>query len=115
MFRWWAYSASPRYAGNTDFEASPKRVSDSLAAIDAFFRDLPVKTGLPPDRVLFTLDGFRYPQAAAEGAMQTPASVTHKKTAHISGQYPHAVTTTDAAPSASAPTVTAPPGVPCVA
>src|SRR5262249_38809017 len=52
---------------NTPADASPQRVSDSLAAIDAFFRDLPEETGLPPDRVLFTLDGFRYPQAAADG------------------------------------------------
>ena len=33
--------------------------------MDAFFRDLPDVIGLPPDRVLFTLDGFRYPDAVA--------------------------------------------------
>ena len=38
-----------------------------LAAIDAFFRDLPDRVGLPPDRVLFTLDGFRNAEAAREG------------------------------------------------
>ena len=41
---------------------------DSLAGIEAFFRDLPVMVGLPPDRVLFTLDGLRYPDLAAAAA-----------------------------------------------
>ncbi len=49
-------------------EPEPVRIRKSLAAIDAFFRDFPVEVGLPPDRVLFTIDGFRYPQAAAAGA-----------------------------------------------
>jgi hypothetical protein len=31
------------------------------------FRDLPTIVSLPPDRVLFTVDGFRYPDAEAEG------------------------------------------------
>jgi hypothetical protein len=61
-------TAAPRYMGNTAVEASPSRVSDSLAVIDAFFRDLATKTTLPPDRVLFTIDGFRYPPDAAAGA-----------------------------------------------
>lgn len=52
--------AAPRYAGNTDASVDQKRVKDSLAALDAFFRDVPERVGLPPDRVLFTLDGFRY-------------------------------------------------------
>jgi hypothetical protein len=60
--------AAPRYAGNTAAEASPLRVQTSLAAINAVFRDLPAMVGLPPDRVLFTLDGFRYPEVAAAGA-----------------------------------------------
>jgi len=59
--------AAPRYAGNTAAEVDPPRVRTSLAAIDAVFRDLPEIVGLPPDRVLFTLDGFRYPDAAASG------------------------------------------------
>ena len=44
-----------------------KRVQDSLAAIDAFFRDVPERVGLPPERVLFTLDGFRTADAARAG------------------------------------------------
>jgi hypothetical protein len=59
--------AGPRYAGNTDAQADPVRVKASLAVIDAIFRDLPTIVGLPPDRVLFTLDGFRYPDHAASG------------------------------------------------
>lgn len=57
-------NAQPRYAGNTDASADQKRVADSAAGIDAFFRDLPERVGLPPERVLFTLDGFRYGPAA---------------------------------------------------
>lgn len=57
-----------RYAGNTFAAPDPERVRDSLAAIDAFFRDLPGAVGLPPDRVLFTVDGFRSPEDAARGA-----------------------------------------------
>jgi hypothetical protein len=59
--------AEPRYFGSTAADAGAKRVSDSLAAIDAFFRDL-AEVGLPPHRVLFAMDGFRYPEAAAAGA-----------------------------------------------
>ncbi len=60
-------NAQPRYAGNTDASVDGKRVRDSLAAIDAFFRDLPERVGLPADRVLFTLDGFRNADAARAG------------------------------------------------
>jgi hypothetical protein len=60
--------AAPRYAGNTAADANTARVNDSLAAIDAFFRDLPGFVGLSPERVTFTMDGFRYPERAAEGA-----------------------------------------------
>ena len=56
-----------RVAGYTSAEADPVRVGDSLAVIEAFFRDLPDYTGLPPDRIVFTTDGFRYPNAANEG------------------------------------------------
>jgi hypothetical protein len=59
--------AAPRYAGNTAAEADSFRLRVSLAAIDAFFRDLPANVGLPPDRILFIVDGFRYPQALTEG------------------------------------------------
>jgi hypothetical protein len=60
-------NAQPRYAGNTDASTDERRVRDSLAAIDAFFRDLLERVGVPPDRVLFTLDGFRYADAASAG------------------------------------------------
>lgn len=58
---------APQYAGNTDAAAGPVRVRESLAAIDAFFRDIPEKIGLPPQDILFTVDGFRYDEAAAAG------------------------------------------------
>jgi len=60
-------NAQPRYAGNTDASTDEKRVRDSLAAIDAFFRDMPERIGLPADRVLLTLDGFRNADAARAG------------------------------------------------
>jgi hypothetical protein len=58
-------TGTPRYAGNTDAEAEPRRVRDSLAAVDAFFRDLPQYTGLPASQILFVVDGLRYPDTAA--------------------------------------------------
>jgi hypothetical protein len=61
-------NAQPRHAGNTDTSVDQKRVRDSLAALDAFFRDVPDRIGLPPERILFTLDGFRYAAAAQAGA-----------------------------------------------
>jgi hypothetical protein len=60
--------AAPRYSGNTAARADPTRMRDSLAAMDALFRDMPALIGLPPERVLFTLDGFRYPDTSADGA-----------------------------------------------
>jgi hypothetical protein len=60
--------AAPRYAGNTSAAVDPPRLEASLTAIDAVFRDLPAMVGLPPDRILFTLDGFRYPDGAAGGS-----------------------------------------------
>ena len=61
-------AAAPEYAGNTAVAAEVARVKDSLMAIDAFFRDLAGLVRLPPERVLLTMDGFRYPQAADKGA-----------------------------------------------
>ena len=61
-------NAAPRYAGNTDASTDEKRLRDSLAAVDAFLRDVPERVGHSPDRVLFTLDGFRYADTARDGA-----------------------------------------------
>jgi len=60
-------NAQARYAGNTDASTDATRVRDSLAAIDAFLRDLPERVGLPAEGVLFTLDGFRSADAASAG------------------------------------------------
>jgi len=49
-----------------DPEAARTRVS--LAVIDAFFRDLAAMVRLPPERILFLMDGFHYPAAAAGNA-----------------------------------------------
>jgi hypothetical protein len=55
-----------RHYVGTDPSAGEKRVRDSLAAIDAILRDVPERVGLAADRILFTLDGFRYADAARE-------------------------------------------------
>jgi hypothetical protein len=60
--------AEARYAGNTASDAGAERLSRSLAAVDAFFRDLPSYAGLPPSRILFVVDGLRYPDVAAASA-----------------------------------------------
>jgi hypothetical protein len=60
--------AENRYAGNTATDAGAKRLSRSLAALDAFFRDLPSYADLPPSRILFVVDGLRYPDVAAASA-----------------------------------------------
>jgi hypothetical protein len=61
-------AAEPRYAGNTAADAGAERLSRSFATLDAFFRDLPGYAGLPPSRILFVVDGLRYPEVAAASA-----------------------------------------------
>ena len=46
-------------------DSDAERTQISYAVIEAFFRDLATLVKLPPDRVLFTLDGYHYPQTAA--------------------------------------------------
>lgn len=61
-------AAVPRDTGTPAADAEEKRVRDSIAAVDAFFRDLPEYTGLPPSRILFVVEGFRYADLAAVSA-----------------------------------------------
>ena len=49
-------------------EAGGTRLAAAEAVARAFFRDLPRLVNLPPARVLFVLDGFRYPERAAAEA-----------------------------------------------
>ena len=58
----------PRYAGNTAADTGKARINASIAAIEAFFRDLPDFSGLPPESILFTMDGPRYPDEAIASA-----------------------------------------------
>ncbi len=60
-------NAAPRFTGAIDAATATPRVRDSLAAIDAFFRDIPKKVGLPPRDILFTVDGYRYPESIKSG------------------------------------------------
>ncbi len=48
------------YVGNVPANVSLEREQDTYLAIDAFFRDLPVYSGLGPDQILFVMDGMRY-------------------------------------------------------
>ena len=50
---------APRYVGNTQAATSAKRQRHSIAVVDAFFRDLPQRSGLRPERILILLDGLR--------------------------------------------------------
>src|SRR5262249_6800498 len=60
-------AAHAQYAGNTVAQADEHRLQLSRAMLDAFFRDLPGRVGLPRERLLFTLDGFRTAANAESG------------------------------------------------
>jgi hypothetical protein len=47
------------YVGNVQARKSDVAVAESKRAVDAFLRDLLTMTGLPPDRILFIVDGMR--------------------------------------------------------
>lgn len=55
------------FAGNTATSTETTRVQASLQVIDTFLADLKQIPGLAASRVLFTVDGFRYPDASAAG------------------------------------------------
>ncbi|MDO8607319.1 MAG: hypothetical protein Q7R40_12350 [Phaeospirillum sp.] len=59
-----ARAAAPSYVGNTLADADAVRIGQSERAVDAVFRDLPRWSGLPPERILFVMDGLRYPSHA---------------------------------------------------
>ena len=65
---WWAglgigaaQAAPPAYVGNVPATVDAHRLAQSRRALDAFFRDLPAYAGLPSRRILFVVDGVRYP------------------------------------------------------
>lgn len=66
-----AQAASPAYVGNTLADANVMRINLSERAVDAIFRDLPTWTGLPPDRILFVVDGLRYPPGPGRDQSQS--------------------------------------------
>lgn len=51
----------PEYLGNVPRAVGGKRLEDSHQAVDAFLRDLAKSVSLPKNRVLFLVDGVRYP------------------------------------------------------
>lgn len=50
---------SQEYAGNVPASVDEVRVTDSMRAIDEYFRQIPLRTGLDSRSVLFVLDGVR--------------------------------------------------------
>jgi hypothetical protein len=55
------------YAGNTASDASDQRVALSKAAVDRFFQQVQ-QLGVSKQCIVFTLDGFRYPDAEKRGS-----------------------------------------------
>lgn len=71
LTRWIRGDSKPEstwYVGNTPAEYTPERMSDSQKALDAFFRELPARSGLPVDRICFLLDAMR-PEIYDEAAL----------------------------------------------
>lgn len=60
----------PLYVGNTAADYTPRRWDVSVKSIETFFRLLPLYSGLPPNRILFVVDGLRpfvyHPQTLPE-------------------------------------------------
>jgi hypothetical protein len=57
------------FVSNVAADASATRVADSAAAITAFLRELPVRSGLPPEKILFIVDAIR-PQLYTPGELE---------------------------------------------
>lgn len=53
------YEKPPVRYGGVDADYTPQRLDDSKRAVELFFKYLPEKTGLPPDKILFVIDGMR--------------------------------------------------------
>ena len=52
-----------RVRGNVPRPGDAERLAATKRAVDAFFRDLPEMAGLAPQRILYVVDGVRYPNA----------------------------------------------------
>lgn len=50
---------SQEFVGNMPFTVENQRKDDSMKAIDEFFRQLPIKSGLDANNILFVMDGIR--------------------------------------------------------
>lgn len=51
--------AMEKFVGNTRADFDEERITNSKRAVDEFFKELPLLTGLGNDKVLFVLDGMR--------------------------------------------------------
>lgn len=53
------FGNSQNYVGNMPARVEATRVTDSMRAVDEYFRQIPVSTGLDSRSILFVLDGMR--------------------------------------------------------
>lgn len=68
----WSRGQKNEYVGNTSKYKDAQVVRKSLAIIDAFLDEFPKRTGLPPSRISFVIDGIR--PALYEGPIQLAAA-----------------------------------------
>lgn len=61
-------NAPGQFVANVAAEVSAERIADSKAAIAAFLDQLPARSGLPPDKILFVVDAIR-PQLYTPGEL----------------------------------------------
>jgi len=52
-------SEMERYIGNTAADTTKERLTDSMSAVDEFFRQLPKRSALDSSEILFVIDGMR--------------------------------------------------------
>lgn len=69
-----AWRGEPAYAGNTSEAASAERVSQSLRVVDAFLRELPRRSGLPPAQIVLVIDALR--EAVYQPELAAPLSAS---------------------------------------
>ena len=59
------------FAGNVPVRVDDRRLADSMKATDAFLRDLPEASGLPPERLVLMVDGLHDIADAGPGYRET--------------------------------------------
>ena len=76
----------PKFVGNTLARADAERLRHSRQAVDGLFRDLAKMSQLPPERILFVVDGLRYPDETATAQTVFDASYFGRMRQYLFGQ-----------------------------